>query len=83
LQNITKCRRIKVWGRNIERVSKYKRDMERKGFTVAIKTNAKDICKECNLIITTTAIKDPIILKDDLKPGTHVTAVDADCNSSF
>ena len=53
--------------------------MGRKGFTVSIKTNAKDVCKGCNLIITTTASKDPIIFKDDLQPGTHITAVGA-CN---
>ena len=68
----------KSFGKKIERVSKYKRNMERKGFTVSIKTNAKDVCKEYNLIITTSASKDPIIFKDDLKPGTHVTAAGAD-----
>ena len=73
-----KCRRIKVWGRNIEKVSKYKRDMERKGFTVVIKTNAKDVCKGCNLIITTTPSNESIIFKDDLESGTHITAVGAD-----
>ncbi len=78
LQNITQCRDIMVWGRNIDKVRKYKNDMEEKGFTVFIKTNAKDVCEGCNLIITTTASKDPIIFKDDLKPGTHITAVGAD-----
>jgi len=78
LQNITQCREIMVWGRNVDKVRKYKKDMERKGFTVSIKTNAKDVCKGCNLIITTTASKDPIIFKDDLQPGTHITAVGAD-----
>ena len=78
LQNITKCREIMVWGRNVDKVRKYKKEMERKGFTVFIKTNTKDICKGCNLIITTTASKNPIIFKDDLQPGTHITAVGAD-----
>ena len=78
LQNITQCRDIMVWGRNVDKVRKYKKDMERKGFTVSIKTNAKDVCKGCNLIITTTASKDPIIFKDNLQPGTHITAVGAD-----
>ncbi len=78
LQNITQCREIMVWGRNVDKVRKYKKDMERKGFTVSIKTNAKDVCKGCNLIITTTASKDPIIFKDNLQPGTHITAVGAD-----
>ena len=78
LQNITQCRDIMVWGRNVDKVRKYKKDMERKGFIVSIQTNAKDVCKGCNLIITTTASKDPIIFKDDLQPGTHITAVGAD-----
>ena len=78
LQNITQCRDIMVWGRNIDKARKYKNDMEKKGFTVFIKTKPKDVCEGCNLIITTTASKDPIIFKDDLKPGTHITAVGAD-----
>ena len=78
LQSITKCRNIMVWGRNTDKVRKYKKDMEEKGFTVLMKTNAKDVCKKCNLIVTTTASKDPIIFKDDIQPGTHITAVGAD-----
>ena len=78
LQYITQCRELMVWGRSVDKVRKYKKDMERKGFTVNIQTNAKDVCKGCNIIITTTASKDPIIFKDDLRPGTHITAVGAD-----
>ena len=78
LQSITTCRNIIVWGRNKSKVRKYRKDMEKKGFTVLMKTNAKDVCKQCNLIITTTASKEPIIFKDDLQPGTHITAVGAD-----
>tara|TARA_S200000501_G_scaffold331625_1_gene333771 strand:- start:272 stop:1225 length:954 start_codon:yes stop_codon:yes gene_type:complete len=78
LQSITTCRDIIVWGRNKDKVRKYTEDMEKKGFNVFMKTNAKDVCKESNLIITTTASKEPIIFKDYLQPGTHITAVGAD-----
>ena len=78
LQSITTCRNIIVWGRNKDKVRKYRKDMEKKGFTVSMKTNAKDVCKQCNLIITATASKEPLIFKDDLQPGTHITAVGAD-----
>ena len=78
LQSITQCRDIVVWGRNSDKVRKYKKDMEGKGFIVTIKSTVKDVCKVCNLIITTTASKDPIIFKKDLQPGTHITAVGAD-----
>jgi len=78
LQSITTCRDIIVWGRNKDKVRKYRKDMEKKGFTVSMKTNAKDVCKQCNLIITATASKEPLIFKDDLQPGTHITAVGAD-----
>jgi len=78
LQSITQCRDIAVWGRNSDKVRKYKKDMEGKGFIVTIKSTVKDVCKVCNLIITTTASKDPIIFKKDLQPGTHITAVGAD-----
>lgn len=36
------------------------------------------LAQRCNLIVTTTPSKEPIIKATDINPGTHITAVGAD-----
>ena len=52
--------------------------MKSRGFKYFVRSSVKDVCAECNLIITATASKVPIIFKDYILPGTHITAVGAD-----
>ncbi len=78
LKKITDCRDIIVWGRNEDKVRKYSSDMKSKGFKCFPISSVKDLCKQCNLIISATASKTPIILKDHIQQGTHITAVGAD-----
>ena len=78
LKNITKCRKIAVWGRNNEKAIKYKSDMTAKGFDVFIQKSVHNLCKMSNMIITTTASKIPIIMSEYVQPGTHINAIGAD-----
>ncbi len=78
LQNFTECRKLHVWGRNIELVSNYKTDLEKQGFSVQICNNPAEVAKNCNLIITTTASDTPLLKAVCIQPGTHITAVGAD-----
>jgi ornithine cyclodeaminase len=52
--------------------------MEEQGFEVETTTDAATIMTSCNLIVTTTPSKEPILHADRLRPGTHVTAVGSD-----
>jgi ornithine cyclodeaminase len=47
------------------------------GFAVATTLDAADVQASCNLIVTTTAARTPI-LTGDLQPGTHITAMGSD-----
>ena len=78
LKDITQCRDIMVWGRKEDKAKKYATFMNSRGFKCSVKSSVKDVCTECNLIITATASKTPIIFKDYILPGTHITAVGAD-----
>ncbi len=78
LRDWTDCRTIYVWGRNAEKAQKYKADMESKDFEVTIAENASDVAKRCNLIITTTSARQPLLKASDIQPGTHITAMGAD-----
>ena len=78
LKNITKCRKIALWGRNKKKAIKYKSDMAAKGFDVFIQKSVRNVCKMSNMIITTTASKSPIIMSEYVQPGTHINAIGAD-----
>jgi len=78
LRAVTPCREVLVWGRNAQRAADYKADMDRDGFSVAIAGNVSDVPRACNLIVTATAADAPLILAEDARPGTHITAVGAD-----
>ncbi len=78
LKKVTQCRKIVVWGRNDQKVLEYKNDMIEKGFQVFIENNIEDVFDKSNTIISATASSTPIILKEFIKPGTHITAIGAD-----
>lgn len=77
LQAVTSCRDVLVWGRGIEKLTAYKKDMQA-DFNIKTTLNAKDIAQNCNLIVTTTASKSPLLFSDDIQAGTHITAVGSD-----
>mgnify|MGYP001211370881 FL=1 len=78
LKNITSCHKVLVWGRNRKKMEIYQKDMARLGFQVDLRSAPKDVAKECNLIITTTASTVPLLSSIDIQPGTHITAMGSD-----
>ena len=48
------------------------------GFFVRIVSLPNEVAKSCNIIITTTSSKTPLLKKSDIKEGTHITAVGSD-----
>ena len=51
--------------------------MKSRGFKCFVKISVKDVCLDRNLTINATASKTPIIVKDYILAGTHITAVGA------
>lgn len=78
LKNILTCRQVLVWGRGLKQLNHYKADMEKEGFIVEVTRDTEDIPKQCNLIVTTTPSKIPLIDNIALMKGTHITAIGSD-----
>jgi ornithine cyclodeaminase len=77
LKEVTDCRKAIVWGRNQENLDKYQHDMSH-DFEVGTTSDISNITENCQLIITTTPAKSPLLFADQIKKGTHLTAVGAD-----
>ncbi|MBU4253515.1 MAG: ornithine cyclodeaminase family protein [Acidobacteria bacterium] len=78
LMPVIDCREVVVWGMDDKELEAYKRDMERKGLRVRTTRAAEDIGRSCNLIVTATPSREPLLFLNQIQPGTHITAVGAD-----
>ena len=77
LKPVTPCRDVLAWGRHPERLARYREEMEAEGFRVATTVEARDVMATCDLIVTATAARAPLLMRDQLRPGIHITAVGA------
>ncbi len=78
LKHISECREIVLWGRNKKNTEKCKKDLMQFGFLVEIVNLPNEVSQSCNLIITTTSSKTPLLKEVDINEGTHITAVGSD-----
>ena len=78
LSGVTDCKNIKVWGRNDKSTEEYIHDMSEDGWKVHKVNSTCDIAESCDLIITATPSKEPLLKKERLKRGTHITALGSD-----
>ncbi|HCD7566966.1 hypothetical protein [Pseudomonas aeruginosa] len=78
LKSVTRCRELMVLGRTKRSMKDYQSAMEGEGFNVHICSSASELAGKCNLIITATPSRSPLLTADIVQPGTHITAVGAD-----
>lgn len=78
LKGIVPCTEVLVWGRSSEKLEQYVADMSDEGFNIKTTLDVSDIAKSCNFIVTTTPSTTPLIARQDLQKGTHITAMGAD-----
>lgn len=78
LESVTACREVTVWGMNQEEVDAYKADMEPLGYSVRTTLEPGEVAADCNLIVTVTPARRPLLQRADIRSGTHITAVGSD-----
>ncbi|MEM8895303.1 MAG: ornithine cyclodeaminase family protein [Bacteroidota bacterium] len=78
LKWVTDCRKVYVFGRNKDKVTAYAAEMSVDGFEITVCDTPGEVANACNLIVTTTASKIPLLEADDIHPSTHITAMGSD-----
>jgi ornithine cyclodeaminase len=74
LREVTACRRVKLWGRNIDRA----RALTLPGYDIEVVDSPAEVAAAARLIVTTTASRSWLLGAADVQPGTHITAMGAD-----
>ena len=75
---ITDCREVIVWGTGEEELDAYREAMSPHGLAVETTTTSDEIAATCNLIVTATPSHTPLLRADQIRPGTHITAMGSD-----
>ncbi|MEZ2311646.1 ornithine cyclodeaminase family protein [Paraburkholderia sp. RCC_158] len=78
LASVVPCRKAIVWGRSAMQLEAFRADAARLGYDVRVTLDAEKLARSANLIVTTTASRAPILRREWIQRGTHVTAVGAD-----
>jgi len=78
LKTIVDCKDIIVWGVNQEELDAYKQDMEPRGYNIQTTLEPGEVTSNCNLIVTATPSRTPLVQADLVQKGTHITAMGSD-----
>jgi ornithine cyclodeaminase len=78
LKEVLACRKVYVYGRSEASVQKYIEDMQEFGYEIIGAQNIADITNNCNYIVTTTPSNEPLIVAEQVRAGTHITAMGSD-----
>jgi ornithine cyclodeaminase len=71
-------RDLTLWARRPKAVASLERDLGQRGWHVSIANSPRQAAADADIIITTTAASTPLLNFDDIRPGTHITAVGSD-----
>ena len=78
LQPYISCRNLVAWGRTPAHLDAYKSEMEASGYIVKTTAHPSEVAALCNLIVTATPSKKPLLSASQIRSGTHITAMGSD-----
>ena len=78
LRSVVDCTDVTVWGINQEEVDLFAADMEPRGYSIETTLDAGEVGANCNLIVTATPSTKPLLLMENIRAGTHITAMGSD-----
>ncbi|WP_455846044.1 ornithine cyclodeaminase family protein [Pantoea agglomerans] len=78
LLQVTSCRDVIVWGRSEHALSGFRNAFADEPINLVTTLSAEESARSASVIVTATPSSSPLIKKEWVRPGTHITAVGAD-----
>jgi ornithine cyclodeaminase len=84
LRDVVDCKSCFIWGRDAAKVQMMIDDLLSKdsiqawGLEIKAAETIDDLVAQCNLIVTATSARSPLIRADQVQRGTHITAMGSD-----
>jgi ornithine cyclodeaminase len=67
-----------LWGRSQAKARETADSLASEGIDVSVAADLERLCRDADIIITTTPSREPLIRDAWIRPGTHITAIGAD-----
>ena len=84
LKDVVDCKSCLIWGRDAKKAQSMVEDLREReaikawGLDLKVATKMDELVSRCNLIVTTTSAREPLIRADQVQKGTHITAMGSD-----
>jgi ornithine cyclodeaminase len=78
LREVRSFDRVVAWSPTRERLARYCAEMREEGFDMTAASNAEEVCRAADLLVTTTPSRAPLVREAWLRDGIQVTAVGSD-----
>ncbi|PKH25349.1 ornithine cyclodeaminase family protein [Enterobacterales bacterium CwR94] len=78
LLTLTACREVIVWGRSEQALTQFRQRLADTDAHLVTTENAQDAANSASIIVTATPSLVPLLQREWIMPGTHITAVGAD-----
>lgn len=84
LRDVVDCQSCFIWGRDADKAQGMIADLEAResiqawGLDLKLAVEIDELISQCNLIVTTTSARQPLIRADQLRKGTQITAMGSD-----
>ena len=84
LKDVVDCKSCLIWGRDTKKAQSMVEDLRAReaikawGLDLKVATKMDELVSRCNLIVTTTSAREPLIRADQVQKGTHITAMGSD-----
>jgi ornithine cyclodeaminase len=78
LEQVCDCKNIVIWGRNPLNSFAFQQDFQGSPFQIRIAHSTTELSQFCNVIITTTPSLSPLLAANQIRKGTHITAIGSD-----
>jgi len=78
LAALFKIKEVKVWGNKKSYVDEFLKRMKTSAYVLKPASSVKECVRDCDIVVTTTPVRKPLVKLEWLKAGVHINAIGAD-----
>lgn len=78
LHLVCNCKNITICGRTTESARAFQNHFKNSEYHIQIANSISELAESCNVIITTTTSREPLLNGSQIRKGTHITALGSD-----
>jgi ornithine cyclodeaminase len=71
-------RDVQIWARDMEKAAALAKTLGQSGLSATPQASLESLCVDCDLVVTTTPSRTPLITKAMIRPGLRVVAIGSD-----